>query len=229
MSRYINASDVSKLLGREYSFFWSTIEDIQRIIRSEKNDKDPIKEQLTSLSKEDLTKTAEVLGCVPNVEKILKVLERKKRKIADLDTHTEYTSSTTELINELPKCLSETVITDFCLQRGISEEEKVLKGRGVIKDNKLHYLNFKVENNWYKIGCRFDGPRIEIKTRKTKLLGVPDYEKVQIHIYMAVCKCESWTLIEKFKDQEVEHLITFDSSFFEKVKKDLHQKWESYL
>ena len=67
------------------------------------------------------------------------------------------------------------------------------------------------------------------KTRKTKLLGVPDCEKVQIHIYMAVEKCKSWTLIEKYLDQEVEHLINFDQEFFDKMKNDLHNSWETNL
>jgi hypothetical protein len=229
MSRYINASDVSKLLGRDYSFFWGTIEDIQKIIRSEKNDKDPVKEQITSLNKDEIKQVAEVLGCIPNVEKILKVLEHKKRKVSDIESHSDYTSKTNELINQLPEKISQTIATDFCLQRGISEESRILKNRKITKDNKLVYLNFKVGKQWYKIGCRFDGPNIEIKTRKAKLLGVPDYEKVQIHIYMAANKCTSWTLIEKFGDQEVEHLITFDPDFFEKMKNDLHTKWESYL
>ena len=226
MSRYINASDVSKLLGRDYSFFWSTVDDIHRIIHSEKNDKDPIKENLISLSKADLESTAKLLGCIPNVDKILKVLETKKRKITESD---DYNDLTANFIETLPASLGKVVVDDFCMEYGNVQEKKILENRGIKKDNKLRYLNFKVESQWYKIGCRFDGPQVEIKTRKSKLLGVPDYEKVQIHIYMAVAKCNTWTLIEKYQNTEVEHHIEFDASFFEKVKKDLHKSWEINL
>jgi hypothetical protein len=229
MSRYINASDISKLLGREYGFFWSTTDDIRRILKCERNDKDPVKDTLSLLTKEDLVKTAEALGCIPNVEKIMKVLEKKKMKITDSGSHSEYTDLTCSLVDKLPSNIGNAIVDDFCLQRGVSEESKILESRNIKKDNKLRYLNFKVENQWYKIGCRFDGPQVEIKTRKSKFLGVPDYEKVQIHIYMAVAGCGSWTLIEKYNDQEVDHSINFDTFFFDKVKNDLHQKWESNL
>jgi hypothetical protein len=229
MSRYINASDISKLLGREYGFFWSTTDDIRRILKCEKNNKDPVKDALSSLTKDDLIKTAEALNCIPNVDKIMKVLEKKKMKITDSGNHSEYINLTNGLVDKLPGVLNNAIVDDFCLQRGISEESKILESRNIKKDNRLRYLNFKVENQWYKIGCRFDGPQVEIKTRKSKLLGVPDYEKVQIHIYMAVSGCDSWTLIEKYNDQEVDHLINFDPVFFDKVKNDLHQKWEFNL
>jgi len=81
----------------------------------------------------------------------------------------------------------------------------------------------------YKIGCRFDGPQIEIKTRKSKLLGVPEYENVQMHLYMSINKSEYWTLKEKFNDQVVDHQIFFNDVFFKKIKQDIHKNWEYYL
>jgi hypothetical protein len=223
MSRYINASDVSKLLGRDYSFHWSTIDDIRRILKSEKNNTDPVKENVSKLSKEDLIKTAEILGCIPNIEKVLKVLDKKKKEISE-NYHAD-----AKVLEQLPDSICKVVVDDFCMEYGNVQESLILKNRGIKKTNELKYLNFKVKDTWYKIGCRFDGPQIEIKTRKTKLLGVPDYEKVQIHIYMAVAKCKSWTLIEKYLDQEVEHLVNFDQEFFDRVKLDLHNTWETNL
>ncbi len=220
MSRYINASDVSKLLGREYGFYWSTIDDIRRIIKGEKG-VDLIKQQVTNLNDTDLAKTAEVLGCIPNVEKVLKELDKKKRKISEMDV------PTLDLL--LPENLLKVVNDSIAMEYGNVQEAKILQAKGIKKDNKLRYLNFKVNDTWYKIGCRFDGPQIEIKTRKTKLLGVPDYEKVQLHIYMAVADCKYWTLIEKYRDQEVQYKINFDQEFFDKIKNDLHNSWETNL
>jgi hypothetical protein len=226
-SRYINASDVSKLLGREYSFYWGTINEVHKILKNERKDNE-VQEKLKVMSSDDIQKTADVLECVPNVDKILKVLETKKRKITNCEFD-EYTQKTSELLTKLPEELSKSVLSDFCMDYGNKQEALILEQRNIKKDNKLRYLNFKIGTQWYKIGCRFDGPSVEIKTRKSKFLGVPDYEKVQVHIYMAINNSDSWTLIEKYGNEEREHKIIFDPLFFEKVKNDLHNKWEYYL
>ena len=104
MARYINASDVSKLLGRDYSFYWSTIDDIRRILKSEKKG-NLVKETLNNLSKEELAKTAQTLGCIPNVDKILKVLEQKKSEIDE--------TVDLKVFENLPGSISKVVVDDF--------------------------------------------------------------------------------------------------------------------
>jgi hypothetical protein len=46
---------------------------------------------------------------------------------------------------------------------------------------------------------------------------------------MAVSNCTSWVLKEKFNDQVIEHEIFFNEFFFEKLKSDIHSRWEYFL
>jgi len=227
--RYINASDVSKLLGCEYRFFWTTDLDISRIIFGKK-----IQNDLTRVIKDISEETLEKL--VPGeatTSKKRKLLEdsiiNNKKQITSSETHAGYVSQETEFVNQLPTEIQEVVKKEFTMERGNVEESRIAKEYNIPKTNKLEYLMFKVEGSKYKIGSRFDGPQIEIKTRKNKFMGVPDYEKVQLHIYMATSGVKEWTLKEKFNDQVIDHQIFFDESFFDKLKMDIHKNWEYHL
>ena len=227
--RYINASDVPKLLGRDYRFFWTTENDISRIIFGKK-----IQSELTMAIKETPEETLEkmVPGELTNIKK-RKLLEESiinnKKQITQSDTHTEYTTRENEFVSQLPKEIQQVVIQQFTMERGNVEESRIAKEYNIPKTNKLEYFTFKIEGSRYKIGSRFDGPQIEIKTRKNKFMGVPDYEKVQLHVYMATSGVKEWTLKEKFNDQVIDHQIFFDEAFFDKIKIDIHKNWEHHL
>ena len=222
-NRYINASDVPKLLGKEYKFFWTSDSDIDRIIfkKKVKNDLEvAVEKTLEQLDPDEASNKK---------RKIMEYITDNKKEITNLETHQEFIKSESDFISKLPDSLKKVVEKEFTMERGNVEENKIIKEQGIAKTNKLEYLTFKINGFTYKIGCRFDGPQIEIKTRKSRLLGVPEYENVQMHLYMSINKSEHWTLKEKFNDQIVDHQIFFNDVFFKKIKQDIHKNWEYYL
>ena len=229
--RYINASDVPRLLGKKYRFFWTKDTDISRIIFG-KRIKPELQRNIESLPE----KVIESIPTVPldaskkrKCEAAAIYIENNKKEITNKPTHADYTKHETEFVNTLPLTLQSIVQQEFTMERGNVQEAVVLKEFNIPKTNELRYLFFKKNGTGYKIGCRFDGPQIEIKTRKNKFLGVPDYERVQTHLYMAINKDLTWTLKEKFNDQIVDHEIPFDEEFFEEIKTDIHNSWEYFL
>jgi hypothetical protein len=191
--RYINASDVPRLLGKEYRFFWTTDTDISRIIFGKKIQND-LTLAIEKIPEETLAKL--VPGAEPTKKRKLfeESVINNKKQITTSGTHQEYITQENEFVSQLPVEIREVVKKEFTMERGNVEESRIIKDYNIPKTNKLEYLTFKVEGSRYKIGSRFDGPQIEIKTRKNKFMGVPDYEKVQMHIYMATSGFNEWTL-----------------------------------
>jgi hypothetical protein len=64
---------------------------------------------------------------------------------------------------------------------------------------------------------------IEIKTRQRRFLGVPDYERVQVHAYMAIFGLRNATLIESFLGERREHAVPFDDELWERVRGAVEQ------
>jgi hypothetical protein len=229
MFRYINASDVPKLLGKEYQFFWTTALDIKRIIFGIKT-----KNELQSAIEQLPEETLAVLAPGENSKKrkceaVMNYINDSKKTITESETHSEYVSKESNFVSQLPHELHKLVQKDFTMERGNVEEARIIKEYSIPKTNTLKYYTFNVDGTWYKLGSRFDGPQIEIKTRKNKFMGVPDYENVQLHIYMATSNKNEWVLKEKFNDQTIDHQIFFDERFFEKIKNDIHKNWEFHL
>lgn len=306
--RYINSSDVAKLLGEEYGFMWTTPQDIENIIHGRRVrfdeskplfrlEEDTVK-VLNDLPTEDVKKIAKKLEyddvSLPDLKKMLKSkklsvagsrdelvdrLETKKeetifKKVTDAeiktelgtrnlstegdkkelferltraittdkvvdklsdtkksvvhtDKHDDFVKKKEELLTKVPQ-LKQTLEKEITLDRGNAEESKIVKECNIQKDNKLHYYKFEVDGQEYKVGCRFDGEGVEIKCRKNRFVGVPMYESVQIHFYMAISKVDKWILKEKYGDRVRDHVVKFDTSFFEDIKVDLHDAWESH-
>jgi len=273
MSRYINSSDVSKLLGEEYGVYWSTKAENLNIINNIRERYQPDKpitfelntktvETIQTLPKEEITNIVNTIQAPEELERtksltakdlrvilelpqtdrskkevlieqynkkiVIESLNKTKKATVVLDTHVEYSSKAAEVLAQVSHPVLKAVLDrDFTMERGNVEEEKIIKEFGIKKDNKFRSYSFTIDEQKYKVGCRFDGENVEIKTRKNKFLGVPDYEKVQIHFYMATSCVTSWTLKEKYNDKVQDHLVQFDTTFFEKVKTDLHDAWES--
>jgi hypothetical protein len=296
MARYINASDVSKLLGEDYGVYWSTdaenlnivnnireryqpekpitfelntktVETIQQLPKSEiskivstleltnaykfifspddqKYHRTDEGKDLTTLTVKELKtilkvpvssklKKQELITAIKETvqtEIVIESLNKTKKETVILDTHSEYDTKTKNVLAQIEHPLLKSVLdTDFTMERGNVEEEKIIKEFQIKKDNKFRSCSFEVDEQAYKVGCRFDGENVEIKTRKNKFLGVPIYEKVQMHFYMVTSCVSEWTLKEKYNDKIQDHLVPFDSNFFEQVKNDLHQSWEKYV
>lgn len=248
MARYVNASDVSKLLGRSYGVFWSTQEENLRIILGKRERYKPkpqtfelnteTVEVIQSLPKEEIS-NAYKMYCdtttpceEPEVQKelVVKALNQMKKETVQAHTHSEYVAKTSHVIKNVSAPILKTALDhDFTMERGNVEEERIIQKCGIKKDNVLRTFEFKVDDQSYKVGCRFDGENVEIKTRKDSFKGVPLYEKVQIHFYMAASGSNEWTLKEKYADELRDHRVVFCESFFEKVKKDLHESWEKLV
>lgn len=59
---------------------------------------------------------------------------------------------------------------------------------------------------------------VEIKTRQRRFLGVPRYELVQLHAYMAIFGMRRALLVESFMGEEREHEVQFDDDLWERVR-----------
>jgi hypothetical protein len=306
--RYINSSDVAKLLGEEYGFMWATPQDIENIIYGKRVRFDESKplfrleddtvKVLEDLPTEEVKKIAKKLEyddvSLPDLKKILKskklsvvgtkeelvdrlenkkeetlfnkltddkikqelgtrnlptegdkkelferlsravttekvvdTLSDSKKSIVHAEKHVDYETKKDNLLIKVPQ-LKKTLDKEFTLDRGNAEEAKIVQECNIQKDNKLHYYKFEVDGQEYKVGCRFDGEGVEIKCRKNRFVGVPMYESVQIHFYMAISKVDTWILKEKYGDKIRDHVVKFDKNFFNDIKYDLHDAWESH-
>jgi hypothetical protein len=74
------------------------------------------------------------------------------------------------------------------------------------------------KNNSFVLFGRTDGMSddqvIETKNRKNRFLGVPLYEKVQVHVYMLLTGTTHSVLLENFDNKQRSHEIEFDNSFW---------------
>ena len=68
------------------------------------------------------------------------------------------------------------------------------------------------------VGGRTDGRRgeelVEVKTRQRRLLGVPLYERVQLHAYMFALGHRRATLVEAYLGERAEHVVEFDDALW---------------
>jgi len=74
------------------------------------------------------------------------------------------------------------------------------------------------KNNSFVLFGRTDGMSddqvIETKNRKNRFLGVPLYEKVQVHVYMLLTGTTHSVVLENFENNQRSHKIEFDHSFW---------------
>ena len=68
-----------------------------------------------------------------------------------------------------------------------------------------------------------DDAIIETKNRKNRFLGVPLYERVQIHAYMYITRKRKGKLLENFNGTQKEHIVVFDPDFWEEVMQKLSE------
>lgn len=70
-------------------------------------------------------------------------------------------------------------------------------------------------------GLTDDGNIVEIKNRMKGFLGIPIYDKVQIHAYMFIYETRHAILIENYLDETRQYEIEFDDIFWEQIKSNL--------
>ena len=140
MIRYINASDVSKVLGKKYGNVWVKKNEVLDIIHNRRkvfNNKPPTF---------DLNeKTIQAIQESNMDSKIIPELNKLKKEIIHKDNFEDYSLSKEELLNNLPnKRLKRAIDEDLTMDRGNVEEERIIIEQSIKKDNVLHFYNFKV-------------------------------------------------------------------------------------
>tara|TARA_R110002074_G_scaffold36548_1_gene99453 strand:+ start:1009 stop:1878 length:870 start_codon:yes stop_codon:yes gene_type:complete len=105
-------------------------------------------------------------------------------------------------------------------------------GLKINKDNIRKYWEFMPGFGivGYFDGFNEEGTLVEIKNRMRRLFGkVVDYEKVQVHVYMAMARKTNAQLIERFQDQIQIHEIEYDQEFMGGVMNELKDICKSYF
>jgi len=107
----------------------------------------------------------------------------------------------------------------------VADMYKAQTGRAIHKPEKTYYLDLIPGS--VKICGKFDGFNdddvlIEIKNRMRRLFGrVVDYEKVQIHVYMAMAQTDRSQLVERYKEKIMIHEVEFDDEFMGNILSQL--------
>lgn len=110
-------------------------------------------------------------------------------------------------------------------EESVADMYKAHTGRAIHKTNKSHYL--EIIPGKVKICGRFDGFNdddvlIEIKNRMRRIFGrVVDYERVQIHVYMAMAQTERSQLVERYKEKIMIHEVDYDEDFMDGILDEL--------
>ena len=129
--------------------------------------------------------------------------------------------------------LNDYMKNSYCTQHGIIQEDKInlnycRENNLVIKkDNVFHKKLLYTDDNYnIFLGGKCDGIidntcLVEIKTRMYKLFKeIREYEKIQVHSYLFIYNITKAKLIEKYKDEMMEHEIKFDVDEFDILIKE---------
>lgn len=115
--------------------------------------------------------------------------------------------------------------------RGIRGECKILNdlpGQKVIaRNDKMYYHTFKFPNISLRVGGKIDGYDaenaciIEAKQRQYKFLGIRQYEKVQLELYMRMLSVTQAHLVESFDGEMKRHTYTHDPELWRAISDKL--------
>lgn len=115
--------------------------------------------------------------------------------------------------------------------RGIRGETKILDdlpGQKVTaRNDKMHYYTFKFPNISLRVGGKIDGYDaenaciVEAKHRQYKFLGIRQYEKVQLELYMRMLSVTQAHLVESFDGIVKKHVYTHDPELWETISDKL--------
>jgi len=120
--------------------------------------------------------------------------------------------------------------------RGINEEDNIINkheektGTFITKRN-AEFFTLIVNN--FKIVGAIDGYSeeeglIEVKNRRNRFLGMPDYEKIQCEVYMRMLDIDKCTHIERFNNDDIPRCYESDPMLWEKVLDGLEDYKEEY-
>jgi succinate dehydrogenase flavin-adding protein (antitoxin of CptAB toxin-antitoxin module) len=243
------ASKVSSIIGKNpFCKFDEIFDEMKCRITG---DKVKSLNDTTVLNKEELLKLSKVLlpnTIIPekdlNIETILTVSCNNAVKC---DTTQESTNIEniikSKIENILPNHnlteLTKFITTDINTKRGITNEDKIIqnynkKYKTTITDNnsqlyKYPFLEINKNNTLYKfhISAKIDGLEngilIEIKNRRNRLFGkIPEYEKVQLEIYLRILNLDTAKLVENFNNTTNEHIYTANDELWNFIQENLY-------
>tara|TARA_Y100000114_G_C11715652_1_gene305807 strand:- start:124 stop:894 length:771 start_codon:yes stop_codon:yes gene_type:complete len=146
----------------------------------------------------------------------------------------------TELINNLPDVCKKCIKTEINTKRGIVYEDKNLNNyeknnnKSVkSRNSKIYYLKIFTKDNFIlRISGKVDGIEgegdnqilIETKNRRRRLFDeIPEYEKIQMCIYMKMTNIKNSKLLQYYDDQESIIDYEFDQDYWNKIEEKLLQ------
>lgn len=138
-------------------------------------------------------------------QEVKRILERSKS--VPIDTHKELTT--------IPDSVKKYVKHEMYKNNGTHNESKTAEKFNVEKDPTFYtlplYRNVRlvgmIDGRKYK-----DGQIVEIKNRQNRLFGsVPEYENIQVQVYMKLTGIHRCKFIEQYKDHTKEYEIGFNS------------------
>lgn len=178
-----------------------------------------------------------------NLEKIIEIACYKA-----IDTNTTQDSYehekkiqniiTNNLSSQHRALASEFITSNINKKRGIRNESKIIntyskRNKTTVTDNnltlyKLPLIEINKDDKLYKfvITAKIDGIEndtlIEIKNRRNRLFGkIPEYEQVQLEIYLRILKLNTAKLIENYNDTTNEHLYNCNDNLWNYIKTEL--------
>ena len=189
-----------------------------------KTREDKVNELINDLPNETKTDITSILTTqYTNVDEVQHVLDCVKLKHSNID-----------------QSIVDKVRSTLYTNQGIQAEETIRMnvenndGVQIITDHRFKICDFPIArvhdtNNTVDIfvggkhdGQLADGTIVELKNRQRCFLGIPLYEKVQIHAYMVIYGSRKSWLVESFRGVEKKHVIEFDDAFWKDVVSNIH-------
>ncbi len=165
---------------------------------------------------------------VAAVEEIKKAVEKEEEEEEEKEKEEEEKEEEEkEKIEEKKKIEADHIIehvrSQVYTQHGTQKEASVLKAIGARKSgwyNKARQPIIMLDDLEVYVGGRLDGSCaetgriVEVKTRMRRFMGVPKYEKVQVHAYMHILGMREAELVEMYGGETRRHVVEFDDEFW---------------
>jgi len=238
----IRASDVAACIGKNQ--YKSVEEMIQIYVGKCKGDK---LDHSFDISRDDLRllihktnpkRQVELEMCQDDKELNLlhqTVINEISRECVKADTNNESKEIENKLIEELPDVCKRCIKTEINTKRGIVYENKNLNNyekrnnKNVkSRNSKIYYLKILAKENFIlRISGKVDGIEgegnnrvlIETKNRRNRLFdSIPEYEKVQMCIYMKMTNIQKGKLLQYYDDEESVIDYDFDEDYWNEIK-----------
>lgn len=196
---YISASDVAAIVGKNP---YKTQEDIlNKILKIHPTPDEVAEERLRTLA--------------PEVQKLVHetIAESVAKETSSDDAYTLATRRVPDVV------VQEYMTRKVATRHGINNEAKTARQFGVRSDETFyrHQLTEMVQ----LIG-RIDGRLeddedtiVEIKNRMNRLFNrIPEYEMVQVHVYMFLTGAQKCLFIERYNEQTKTYTVDYDENYF---------------